>query len=395
MGALDGIRVIDAGIIVQGPQAGQTLVDMGADVIKVEMPELGDQARWIPISAEDPRAPYFIANNRGKRSITLDLRLPEGAEAFLKLIETADIVISNFKAGTLDEWGVGYEDAAARNPRIIYGMGTTFGPEGPAATREGADLAGQAAGGLISTTGVDGGDPTPVGAVIADHIGAQNMTIGILAALVARDRTGRGQRIDVSLFGSQLYAQNSEYTAYFLTGEVPGRANQGHPLLPAVYGIVPTADGWIALVGVPPQQREGFYAAIGRSELLDDERFQPFILDPQDRIELFAELRTTFKTRTTAEWGIALTEAGCRWAPVNDYAAATADPHSMINGYMQDVDHPEYGKVKMMGSPIRMSDTPVVPGQVSPELGADTEMLLVELGYDWDQIGAMRESGAI
>ena len=162
-----------------------------------------------------------------------------------------------------------------------------------------------------------------------------------------------------------------------------------------VYGIVPTSDSWIALVGVPPQQREGFYAAIGRSELLDDERFQPFILDREDRKELFIELRKTFETRTTAEWGIALTEAGCRWAPVNDYAAATADPHSMINGYMQDIDHPEYGKVKMMGSPIRMSGTPVVPGQVSPELGADTEMLLVELGYDWDQIGAMRESGSI
>jgi CoA:oxalate CoA-transferase len=395
MGALDGIRVIDAGIIVQGPQAGQTMVDMGADVIKVEMPGLGDQARWIPISANDSRAPYFIANNRGKRSITLDLRLPDGAEAFLRLIETADVVISNFKAGTLDEWGVGYEDAAARNPRIIYGMGTTFGPEGPAAAREGADLAGQAAGGLISTTGMDDGDPSPVGAVIADHIGAQNMTIGILAAIVAREQTGRGQRIDVSLFGSQLYAQNAEYTSYFLTGKAPGRANRGHPLLPAVYGLVETADGWLALVGVPPQQRDGFYAAIGRSELLEDQRFQPFILDPQDRKELFTELTKTFRTRTTAEWGDALTAAGCRWAPVNDYAAATADPHSMINGYMQDIDHPEYGKVKMMGSPIRMSDTPVVPGRISPELGADTELLLVELGYDWDQITNMRESRSI
>ena len=138
MGALDGVRVLDAGLLIQGPQAAQTLADMGADVIKVELPGMGDQGRWIPIGPHDERAPYFIGNNRGKRSVTMDLRIPEGAEVFLKLVETADVVISNFKAGTLDEWGVGYEDAVKRNPRIIYGMGTTFGPAGPAAAREGA-----------------------------------------------------------------------------------------------------------------------------------------------------------------------------------------------------------------------------------------------------------------
>lgn len=395
MGALDGIRVIDAGLLVQGPQAAQTMADMGADVIKVELPGFGDQGRWIPLSLEDRRAPYFIGNNRGKRSVTIDLRTPDGAEAFLRLVDTADVVISNFKAGTLDEWGVGYEVAAARNPRIIYGMGTTFGPEGPAAAREGADLAGQAAGGLISTTGTDETGPTPVGATIADHIGCQNMAIGVLAALVARERTGRGQRVDVSLVGSQIYAQCAEYTAYFLSGEQSRPANYGHPLLHAAYGILETSDGWIALVGVTPDKREAFYKAVGQPELLDDERFQPLYYNAVDRKALFDLLAPSFRTKTSAEWGVILEGLGCRWAPVNDYAAAADDEHNWINGYLQQVEHPEWGSTRLVGSPIQMSDTPVVPGTTAPELGADTELVLNELGYDWDQISALREGGAI
>ena len=295
MGALDGIRVLDAGLLIQGPQAAQTLADMGADVIKVELPGMGDQGRWISISDDDERAPYFIGNNRGKRSVTMDLRVPDGAEAFLKLVETADVVISNFKAGTLDEWGVGYDDAAERNPRIIYGMGTTFGPEGPAATREGADLAGQAAGGLISTTGSDESGPTPVGVTIADHIACQNMAIGVLGALVARDRTGRGQRVDVSLVGSQLYAQCAEYTAFFLSGVQQGPANHGHPLLHAMYGILETSDGWIALVGVTPDKRHAFCAAVGLPELMADPRFQPARYTGPDRKALFTLLAPKFR----------------------------------------------------------------------------------------------------
>lgn len=395
MGALDGIRVIDAGLLVQGPQAAQTMADMGADVIKVELPGVGDQGRWIPISNDDPRAPYFVGVNRGKRSMTLDLRTAAGAEAFLKLVETADVVISNFKAGTLDEWGVGYDVAAARNPRIIYGMGTTFGPEGPRAASEGADLAGQAAGGLISTTGSDESGPTPVGVTIADHIGCQNMAIGVLGALMARERTGRGQRVDVSLVGSQVYAQCAEYTAYFLSGTQQGPSNHGHPLLNGAYGIFETADGWIALVGLRPDKRPGFYDAVGMPELLEDPRFAPLYYTFDDRKALFELLAPKFRQRTSAEWAEILEELECRWAPVNDYAAAAEDEHNWINGYLQEVDHPEWGAVRMVGTPIRMSDTPVVAGLIAPELGADTEMMLVELGYEWDQIAAMRESGAI
>ncbi len=371
------------------------MADMGADVIKVELPGMGEQARWIPLSLDDLRAPYFHACNRGKKSITLDLRLPAGAEAFLKLVETSDVVISNFKPGTLEEWGLGYEDAAARNPRIVYGMGSLFGPEGPSATREGADLAAQAAGGLISTTGVDGQPPTPVGATVADHIASQNLTAGVLAALLAREKSGKGQKVEVSLYGSQLYAQASEYTAFFLTDEIPGRANYGHPLLHAAYGILESSDGYVAIVGVPPAQRDAFYTAVELPELADDERFQPLLYTAQSKKELFELLAPVFKRRTTAEWCERLDAAGCRFAPVNDYRAAAADPHAWVNGYLQMVDHPEYGEMRTMGSPIAMSGTPVNAGKIAPELGQNTEELLLEIGYDWEAIGDMRENGVL
>ena len=173
-GALQGIKVIEVGLLIQGPQAAALLADMGADVIKVELPGIGDQGRYIFLGDGDLRSAVFIGCNRGKRGLTLDLRHEQGANIFKKLTETADIVISNFKPGTLDEWGLGYEDLAAINPRIIWAAGSTFGPVGPDAAREGADLAGQSAGGLISTTGSEGDPPTPVGAFIADHIGSLN-----------------------------------------------------------------------------------------------------------------------------------------------------------------------------------------------------------------------------
>ncbi|MBG02022.1 MAG: hypothetical protein CL470_07110 [Acidimicrobiaceae bacterium] len=395
MGALDGVRVIDVGLLVQGPQAGQTLRDLGAEVIKVELPGMGDMARWIPISMEDLRTPYFEACNRGKRSITIDLRVDQGAEIFRKLVDTADVLVANFKPGTLEAWGLGYEALRETNPGLIYAMGSTFGPEGKGADREGADLAGQAAGGLISTTGSDGEPPTPVGATIADHIGSMNMAVGILAALFSRQNSGEGQRIDVSLLGGQIYAQASEYTAYLMTGEVPGRSNAGHPLLPMAYGILETADGHIALVGVLPDKREAFYEAVGVPELINDERFAPLIYTTEIRKELFRLLTDGFKSRTTEEWAQILDQMEVRYAPVNDYAQAAADPLVTTNGYIVDLEDIDGETKRVVGSPIRMSATPTEPSVAAPELGQHTEEILIELGYTWEQIGELRDVLAI
>ena len=197
MTALDGVRVVEAGLLVQGPQAAAMLGLLGAEVIKVELPNIGDQSRWLPVAPAhgDFRSAFFIACNRGKRSLSLDLRNERGREAFLRLIETADVLITNFQPGTMDGWGLGYDVLSARNPGLVYAAGSAFGALGPDASRTGADLSAQASGGLIHGTGTDDGEPTPVAVTIADHISSQNLVVGILAAVRAeRDRTRATRR---------------------------------------------------------------------------------------------------------------------------------------------------------------------------------------------------------
>ena len=395
MGALDGIRVLDVGQLVQGPQAAQTLGDLGADVIKIELPVIGDLSRWIPAAAGEHRSGFFHACNRGKRSIAIDLRTADGREVFLRLVETADIVIANFRVGTLEGWGIGYDDARACNPRIIYGLGSLFGPDGPGADREGADLAAQAAGGLISTTGGDGQPITPVGVTIADHIASQNLTIGVLAALAARERTGVGQRIDVSLLGGQIWAQASEYTSYFLSGQVPQRSEDGHPYVRGVYGICPTADGHVALVGVGTARRAEFFELIGRPDLATEERFAVPWMSHDDHRDLWFVLSEVFRARTTAEWCALLDEHGFRYAPVNDYAAASSDPHTIENRYVIETEHPDWGTVRAVGSPIAMSESVPTIAATSPSLGEHTDEVLTSIGYDAPGIDALRAAGVV
>ena len=394
-GALAGIRVLDLGIIVQGPQAAQLLRDLGADVIKIELPGIGDQARWIPLSLEDRRSAYFVGCNRGKRGMTLDLRTQAGRDVMLHLVEEADVVVSNFVPGTLEAWGLGYEVLAARNPRLVLGCGSTFGPAGPDASRKGADLAGQAAGGLIRSMGSASDQPTPVGVTIADHIGSQNLANGVLAALVARQRTGRGQKVEVSLLGGQIYAQASEITAVALTGRPNSPEPGGHPLISMFYGVVPTSDGQIAIVGILPDERPAFFAAIGRPELAEDPRFAAGWFPPGVRGELFEALAEAFRKRSTAEWVEVLAAGNYRYAVVHDQQQVLEDEGALANGYLQRVDHPEWGELTMVGSPIRMSDTPARPGRFAPELGQHTEEILLEHGYDWEAIAHLREQGAI
>ena len=394
-GALQGIKVIEVGLLIQGPQAAALFADMGAEVIKVELPGIGDQGRYIFLGDGDLRSAIFIGCNRGKRGLTLDLRHEQGANIFKKLTETADIVISNFKPGTLDEWGLGYEDLAAINPRIIWAAGSTFGPVGPDAAREGADLAGQSAGGLISTTGREGDPPTPVGAFIADHIGSLNMVSGILAALHARHESGHGQRIEVSLVGGQIWAQATEYTHYLLTGNIPGRSNFGHPLVPAAYRIFQTSDGWISLIGLSAEAKDVFFALVGRPEMALDPRFDALLVSPEELKSLVGELEPIFLERTTDEWCELLQEAGARFAPVRNYAEVVADEGVWENDYFVEIKDDAGQSQRVVGTPIRMSETPLQPSAIAPDLGQHSEEILKEAGYSAADIEEFRTAGTV
>jgi crotonobetainyl-CoA:carnitine CoA-transferase CaiB-like acyl-CoA transferase len=395
MGPLDGVRVLEAGLLVQGPQAALTMLEWGAEVVKVELPNFGDQARWLPLSRQDRRSAWFTAYNRGKRSVTVDLRTPAGREVFLRLAERSDVVITNFKPGTMEGWGLGYDDVARRNERIVYAASSSFGREGPDAVREGADLSGQAAGGLISTVGGKGTNPSPVGATIADHIAGQNLLAGILAALYARERTGRGQLVETSLLGGQIWAQAGEYTKYLMSGEMSGPSAGGHPMVPGLYGVFPTADGWIAIVGVAGALRDRFYETVGRPDLI--ERFKQLLYFEEEKEELRPILEEAFATRTTAEWCEALAAAGLRFAPVRDHAQVADDPGVRANGYIETVPDPDEpgSDVMVVRVPVTFSGSLAAASVRAPELGQHTEEVLLEAGYSWDDIAGLSSEGSI
>lgn len=393
-GPLEGIRVLEAGLLIQGPQATAMLADMGAEVIKIELPGHGDQGRHIHVGPDDPRSAVYTACNRGKRSIALDLRHLRGAGIFRILAKDADVFVSNFKPGTLEAWGIGYDDLAKLNPGIICAQGSTFGPVGRDAGREGADLAGQAAGGMISTIGRDGDPPSPVGVFIADHIASLNLAAGILAALHARTKTGRGQRVEASLLGGQIWAQATEFTHLILTGETPKRGHYGHSLIKGIYGVFETADGWIAIPGVPPHARDAFFIALDRPDLTLDDRLQGFAVHGAFDW-LMEQLVAAFRTQSTAHWCGVLHEAGLRYAPVRDHRQAFEDPGAWENGYFADIADADGKPTPVVGAPIRMSGTPLKPGATAPELGAHTEEVLREAGIGDEELAELREQQTI
>jgi CoA:oxalate CoA-transferase len=395
-GPLSGVRVLDLSQWQQGPYATVLLSDMGAEVIKVERPQYGDAGRSA-LGGPDPHgvAPDFFAHNRGKRGMTVDLSHPKGREIALKLAEGMDVVVTNFRLGVMEEWGLGYDAFRERNPRIIYAQASGSGPKGPNRERPMFDIVAQAMGGLMSVTGEEGRMPLPVGAFIGDQVGAIVLALGITSALYNRERTGAGQSIDVSLLGTQVALQSFEITHHLFTGEVPKPGGRGHPHTAWLWYTFPAADGHFTMAGVRDDKWNDFCEIIGDPDLAEDPRFDTYDARAENRDQLVERLDAAFKKRDVAHWAESLGTIDVACGPVRTYDQVVADPQVIENRYIDEMEHPHLGRIRYVNTPIEFSETPVQSRGPQPELGQHTEEVLLELGYDWSEIVSLREEGAI
>ena len=393
-GPLDGVKVIDFTVFQQGPQATLIMADMGADVIKVEPPMFGDLGRVLALIGENRFSAYHLAHNRGKRSITLNLKTEEARDVVRRLIPRMDVMVHNFRPGAMERLGLGYDDVRPLNEQIIYAHASGWGPRGPKAEHPAFDIAAQARGGLMSVTGEKDGGPLPAGVAIADYIGAVNLALAVTAALYARKTTGAGQRIDTSLFGGQIAAQAWELQYYILSRR-PNRGGRGHSYLPTIWRTFQTADGWAVVGGVGDDRWAAFCQAVGMPELEHDERFNNAGVRRNNLEALYALLDDKFLARTTREWIDVLESHDMICAAVQGYEELTSDPQALANGYLLNVEHPTNGPTQVIGAPWRFSETPASVAAAAPELGQHTEEILLSLDYSWEQINALRDAGAI
>jgi formyl-CoA transferase len=391
---LDGVRVVDLTRVLAGPYCTMMLADMGADVIKVEIPGRGDDSRaWGPPWAGTESA-YYLSANRNKRSITLNFRTEGGRRVLLDLVRRADVFIENFIPGSLDRLGLGYEDLKKVNPGLVYCSVSGYGYDGPYATRPGYDFIAQAEGGIMSVTGEPEGPPMKVGVAIADITTGMFAAAAILAALRHRDRTGQGQRVEVSLLESVVGWLANVAMNYLVSGELPRRYGNAHPNV-VPYQAFATSDGWVAVgVGNDAQFRR-FCDVIGRPELADDPRFRTNSDRVINRDVLIPILEEIFKTRTTDEWIEALTAAELPCGPINTLDRVFRHPQVLHRRMVEEIDHPTAGRIKLVGIPYKFSATPLAIRRHPPTLGEHTEEVLRELGYSEAEVAALRAEGAI
>ena len=387
--ALDGFRVLELGNFMAGPYAGTLLADMGADVIKVESPAGGDYTRGLgPFAKGSPDGAGFLRLDRNKRSIALDLKSTAGTRAFRRLVATADVIIENLRAGTLDGLGIGYDALAPEHPRLIYCSITGFGRTGPDRDRAGLDLILQAESGLMSITGEPGRPPVKVGVPVTDLASALYGAFAIVTALVARERTGRGQLIDLSLIESGVSLAIWESSVYLTTGEVPGPVGSAHRLT-APYQAFKTADGYIAIGATTPPTWPAFCRVAGLERLETDPRWRDGTTRNERVAELASIIEAVTATRTTDDWMRALTAAGVPCGRLNDLASVFADPQLLERGLFVDLPHPILGSVRAIGSPLHLSDTPPVMRRAAPLLGEHTREVLAAAGLSAAEIDAL------
>lgn len=397
MQPLNGIRVLDLSRVLAGPYCTMVLGDLGADVIKVESPE-GDETRgWGPpfVGGGREESAYYLCINRNKRSIVVNFKTDEGRTVIQELIKQSDVLVENFRPGTLARASLDFASVSAINPNLIYCSITGFGQTGPLRDRPGYDFMIQALGGLMSITGESEGEPVKVGVAVVDLFAGQNAAIAILAALQARSQTGKGQHLDISLFDSQLGMLANVASNYLISGNLPKRYGNAHANI-VPYQSFQTSDTWFVLAVGNDQQFEKLCGVIGNLELAHDPRFDSNAERVKNREELINLLKPVFLRKTANEWLSALEAAGIPCGPINTldkvFAMSQVEAREMLI-YLQ---HAEIGDLKLVGSPLKFSETPVDYKLAPPRLGEHTQEVLEKLlGYSSEQVMNLRRHRVI
>ncbi|QOF78737.1 CaiB/BaiF CoA transferase family protein [Variovorax sp. 38R] len=406
--ALDGIKVLDLSRVLAGPWCTQILADLGADVVKIERPGVGDDTRtWGPPFVKDAnghdtdQASYFTSCNRNKRSVTIDMATPEGQALLQQMAAQADIVVENFKTGGLKQYGLDQDSLRAANPRLIYCSVTGFGHDGPYAERAGYDLMIQAMTGMMSITGrpdgEPGGGPLRVGVALTDLFTGVYASTAILAALQVRDRTGEGQHIDMALLDVGMAILANQASAFLNTGKAPGRQGNTHPSL-APYQDFPTQDGSMLLAIGNNGQFARFCEAAGHAGWAADERFATNTLRVKHRGVLIPMMEELTRTRTTADWVALLEDKAVPCGPINDIAQAFDDAQVKARGLAVTLPRDAgdgIASITGVASPLRLTATPPVLRRAPPALGQHTQEVLAEMGVDATRFEALRAAGVV
>ncbi len=392
--SLTGVRVVDLSRVIAGPWCGALLADMGADVIKVEDTGSGDESRTWPPHRDGESAAYLLFN-RNKRGMTLDLKTPEGVEIVKRLVRDADVVIENFRTGTMESFGLGYDTLAAVNPRLVYCSVSAFGRTGPRKDQAGYEALMQAFSGIMSITGEPGGQPVRAGVSFLDLSTGILCAYGIVNALLHRERTGQGQRVDGSLLETAVSLLSFHAEGYLLTGALPRALGSGHPSL-APYRNFQCRDGqWVFIAAANDRFWSRLAPALGLAELVTDPRFAKNVDRVKHRAELEATLQQAIGAHDREPLLKVLDEAGVPATPVNTVDQVMTDPQTLERGIIQRVTHPVLGEIPVVGTPLHFSR--LAPGvrTAAPVRGIDTDAVLAEIGYSPERIAALRSKKVV
>lgn len=391
---LEGIKILDLSRILTGPYCTMMLADMGAEVIKVEVPGTGDDTRqWGPPFVNGESA-YFLSINRNKKSITLNLKSLHGKEILHRLVKQSDVLVENFRPGTMEKLGIGYDKLKEINPRLIYCSISGFGQDGPSRDKPGYDVLAQAMGGLMSCTGEPGGPPVKAGFAIADIGAGMWAAFGILAALMAREKTGLGQAVDTSLLEAQVSWHTYMAGNFFASGKNPRKLGSAHPNIVPYQAFSGKDQYFIVAVGNDSLWQK-FCQVTGLEHLASDSRFATNPKRVENRDELVGIIQERLLTRSAAEWVEALESAGIPAGPINNFDQVYKDPQVLYRKMMVEAEHLVAGNIRMTGIPVKLSETPGQIRTVPPLLGQNTDEVLLSLGYSSEQIVGFRSSGTL